>query len=310
MFVTSSNRRRFPLKGKFTVSFIGICLIVLSLAACNNTEGQNNTENKEMNETDQLGTLEISMPPWVNSPPQAWMVKLIIEEHLGWKVNITEADIGLSFASTANGTTDFFVDAWIPDSHDAFVEEHGDDIELLEPFTEVAPGGLVVPDYVEIGSIEELNEEKEQFGGKIIGIEPGAGIMEITTKAIEEYDLDFELVEGSDFAMTAAIGDAVDNNEWIVVTGWSPHWKFTKFDLKFLDDPQKVYGEIRHIYPVINKGLREKAPEVVDFLDKWEVDISVWDELIHEISVNEEDPETTVRNWLDNHEDLVQTWLE
>src|SRR5690625_437019 len=130
------------------------------------------------------------------------MVKLIIEEHLGWEVNITEADIGLSFASTANGTTDFFVDAWLPDSHDAFVEEHSDDIELLEPFTEVPPNGLIVPDYVEIDSIEELNDNKEKFNAEIIGIEPGSGMNLVTAEAIETYDLDYTLVEGSDFAMT------------------------------------------------------------------------------------------------------------
>lgn len=281
--------------------------------ACNNETNQNeqkNNENEETTETDQKGALEISMPPWVNSPPQAWMVKLIIEEHLGWDVNITEADIGLSFASTANGTTDFFVDAWLPGSHDPFVEEHGDDIEVLEPFTEVPPNGLIVPDYVEISSIDELNEVKEKFDSRIIGIEPGSGIMDTTTKAMEVYDLDFDLVEGSDFAMTAAIDDAIDNNEWIVATGWSPHWMFTIHDLKYLEDPEGVYGGIRDIYPIINKDLRDKAPEVVDFLNKWEVDSSVWDELIHEISVNEEDPETTVQNWLDDHEDLVQSWLE
>lgn len=289
--------------------FIGISLLVFSLVACSESEneGGNNGEGES-----EKGTLELSMPPWVNSPPQAWMVKLIIEEHLGWEVNITEADIGLSFASTANGTTDFFVDAWLPGSHDPFVEEHGDDIKVLEPFTEVPPNGLIVPDYVyeEITSIGQLNENKEKFNNRIVGIEPGSGIMDLTEQAIEEYNLEFELIEGSDFAMTATLEDAIDNNEWVVATGWSPHWMFTKFDLEYLDDPENVYGDIRDIYPIINKDLPDKAPEVVEFLNKWEVDGSVWDELINEISVEEKDPETTIQNWLDENEDLVNSWLE
>jgi len=298
------------LRRNIVLSFLAVSLLLFSLVACSNAD--NNSENGEGNNAEQKGTLEMSMPPWVNSPPQAWMVKLIVEEHFGWDVDITEADIGLSFASTANGTTNFFVDAWLPGSHDPFVEEHGDDIEVLEPFTEVPPNGLIVPDYVyeEIHSIEQLNENKEKFDGRIIGIEPGSGIMDLTEQTMEEYDLDFELVEGSDFAMTATIEDAIDNNDWIVATGWSPHWMFTKFDLEYLDDPKGTYGGIRDIYPIINKDFKDKAPEVVDFLNKWEVDGAVWDELINEISVKEEDPEETVRNWLDDNEELVNSWLE
>ncbi len=294
------------MKKKYIFVLISISMLFLCLVACDRSSETNGSGSNQGSK----GTLELAQPPWVNSPPQAWMVKVIIEDNLGWDVSVTDADIGLAFASTANGTTDFFVDAWLPGSHDAFVEEHGENIEILEPFTEVPPNGLIVPDYVDVNSIDELNEHKEKFDSRIIGIEPGAGIMETTNKALEVYGLEFTLIEGSDFAMTTAIGDAIDNNEWIVATGWSPHWMFTNYDLKYLDDPEGVYGGIRDIYPVINKDLREKAPEVVDFLNKWEVDASVWDELILKISVEEQDPETVIRNWVDNNQELVESWLE
>lgn len=303
---------------KFTIMLMVFGLIVLSLAACgnsNNAANENavngNAENENItNEnTEDKGTLEMSMPPWVNSPPQAYMVKMIIEDHLGWEVDITEADIGLSYASTANGTTDFFVDAWVP-SHDPYIEEHEGDLEILSQITTLEAPGLVVPDYVDIDSIEELNDHVDEFNGEIIGIEPGAGIMEQTTDAIEEYDLDYDMVEGSDFAMATVLGDAIDFDEWIVVTGWTPHWKFIKYDLKFLDDPEKIYGESNIIHPVINKDMHDKAPEVVNFLENWEVDISVWDEMIYATAVDEEDIEPVVREWLDDNEDLVEEWLE
>ena len=37
--------------------------------------------------------------------------------------------------------------------------------------------GLVVPSYVTIDSITELNDHKDKFGSRIVGIEPGAGLM-------------------------------------------------------------------------------------------------------------------------------------
>lgn len=284
--------------------FLGISLIVFALVACSGSGDEDNTESETK------GTLELAVPPWVNSEPQAWMVKLIIEEHLGWDVNLTAADVGVTFAAIANGTTDFFVDAWVPGSHDPFVEEHGDNIEVLEGHTEVPPNGLVVPEYVDIDSLEELNDHVDEFNGEIIGVEPGAGMHTTVEAAIEAYDLDYTLVEGSDFAMTAAIQDAVDNDEWIVTLGWSPHWMFTQFDLKYLEDPKEEFSGVRMIHPVVGLDFREKAPEVVDFLNNWEVETSVWDHLINEISVEEKDPEETLRTWIDENEDLVESWLE
>ena len=81
----------------------------------------------------------------------------------------------------------------------------------------------------------------ESVDYKITGIDPGAGIMEATEKAIEEYDLtDWDLVSGSSAAMTAALKKAYDKEEPIIVTGWTPHWKFAKYDLKYLEDPKGV----------------------------------------------------------------------
>ena len=102
---------------------------------------------------------------------------------------------------------------------------------------------------------------KDKLGGRIIGIDPGAGIMAASEKALIEYELDYELVEGSDATMVATLKQAIDNNKWVVVTGWAPHWKFATWDLKFLDDPKGVYGEAETINTIVRKGLKEHLPE-------------------------------------------------
>ena len=40
--------------------------------------------------------------------------------------------------------------------------------------------------------------------------------------------------------------------------GWTPHWMFDQFDLKFLDDPKKVYGDLEEIHAIAWKGFSEK----------------------------------------------------
>src|SRR5690606_3542859 len=67
---------------------------------------------------------------------------------------------------------------------------------------------------------------------EIIGIEPGAGIMAQASKALEDYGLDqWTLVEGSSAAMVAELQKAYHAEKPIIVTGWSPHWKFASFKL-------------------------------------------------------------------------------
>jgi glycine betaine/proline transport system substrate-binding protein len=133
--------------------------------------------------------------------------------------------------------------------------------------------------------------------------------MSTTEKAIKEYNLtNFELVSGSGATMTAALKSAIDNNEWIVVTGWTPHWKFARWDLKYLKDPKGVYGKEERINTIVRKGLKEDMPEVYKFLDnfKWTpedmAEVMVWN------TENDKPYENAVR-WINENKDKVQKWL-
>jgi glycine betaine/proline transport system substrate-binding protein len=69
----------------------------------------------------------------------------------------------------------------------------------------------------------------------------GAGIHANTVKAIDLYGLDYEQITSSGPAMVASLDKAIRDKEWIVVTGWKPHFKWSQNDLKYLKDPKGVY---------------------------------------------------------------------
>ena len=69
----------------------------------------------------------------------------------------------------------------------------------------------------------------------------------------------------SSSTMLASLKKAMDKGEWIVITGWTPHWMFDQFDLKFLDDPKKVYGDLEEIHAIAWKGFSEKDPFAAEF---------------------------------------------
>src|SRR5690625_2929295 len=79
---------------------------------------------------------------------------------------------------------------------------------------------------------------------QITGLEPGAGQSETNQEAIEAYDsLDGWTQElSSTGAMLSALDDAIGKEKPIMITGWSPHYMFANWDLKYLDDPEGIYG--------------------------------------------------------------------
>jgi glycine betaine/proline transport system substrate-binding protein len=44
--------------------------------------------------------------------------------------------------------------------------------------------------------------------------------------------------------MVASLDKAIRDKEWIVVTGWKPHFKWSQNDLKYLKDPKGVYPKM------------------------------------------------------------------
>ncbi|NLA62958.1 MAG: glycine/betaine ABC transporter, partial [Bacteroidales bacterium] len=143
--------------------------------------------------------------------------KIALEKQ-GYEVILTNLQIGLIYGelSKDNPNGDIFMDAWLPNTHKPYWNDYGDNlVKLGESFSE-GTTGLVVPSYVPINSIEELNTHKDTFKKKIIGIGSGAGIHASTFKAIEEYDLDLAQITSSGPAMVAALGKATRDKDWIV----------------------------------------------------------------------------------------------
>ncbi|PAD77721.1 MULTISPECIES: glycine betaine ABC transporter substrate-binding protein [Paenibacillus] len=149
-----------------------------------------------------------------------------------------------------------------------------------------------------------------QVNHQIIGIDPGAGIMKATATAIEEYGLsDWTLVEGSGAAMTATLDKALKNEEPIIITGWTPHWMFAKYDLKYLEDPKLVYGEAEEIHTVVRLGLQEDQPEAYQFLSNFKWTSDEMGEIMTAIQEGQ-DPEEAARAWAEANSDRVDEWTE
>lgn len=143
----------------------------------------------------------------------------------------------------------------------------------------------------------------------IIGIEPGSGTMQAANQAMEDYGLNQNLTTGSSAVMTQMLGDAIRQNAPIVVTGWTPHWKFAKYDLKFLDDPKGSFGKPEEIHTLARKDLKEDKPNAYKLLDNFEWTVDDMQEVLVDLNDGMDIKEAS-RKWVDNNQDRVQKMYE
>ena len=117
-----------------------------------------------------------------------------------------------------------------------------------------------------------------------------------------------KVIQGSEAAMLSALKKAYEKGEWIVVTGWTPHWKFAEYDLKFLNDPKLSYGEAEQLHVLANKDFSNKFPEVAEMLKKFSLNddqIGSLEALINEGMA----PEEAARQWIEDNRELVNSWI-
>ena len=149
----------------------------------------------------------------------------------------------------------------------------------------------------------------EQMDYKITGIDAGAGEMQLAEQAMEDYDTNYTVQSSSGAAMTQALADAYKDEKPIIVTGWSPHWMFSKYDLKYLEDPKGAMGGAEHINTVVHKGLKEKLPSAYKILDQFNWTPADMEAVMLNIYDGGSVKEVS-RQWIDDNTDKVSKWTE
>lgn len=160
------------------------------------------------------------------------------------------------------------------------------------------------------GGNEATTNISEELDYTITGIEPGAGITGQAINTLEEYENleGWKLEESSTAGMMGSLDAAIKNEEPIIVTGWNPHWKFSAYDLKYLEDPKGTFGGSENINTIVRKGLEEDMPNAYKILDRfyWEpqdMEAVMFD--AQEVSFEE-----AANNWIEENQDKVAQWTE
>lgn len=282
-----------------------VSIMIAVLAACSSANDNNESSgNKDADEK----TIDMGQINWAENIAVTNMWKVILAEH-GYDVEFHVLDIGTTMEALANDELDIGMEIWLPIQDASYLENYQDKVDFSEEtWYDNAKVGLVVPDYVDIDSVEELNDHVDLFEGEIVGFDPGAGTMEVTEDLLDEYDLNFELLPSSEPAMITEIKEAIKNEEPIVSPLWSPHRIFSEVDLKYLDDPKEVYGGVEKIHHATRHGFAEDYPEVDEWFKNWKMDDDDIGSLMSYVA-EAEDPIDGATKWVEENEDVIAEWI-
>ncbi|WP_379159010.1 glycine betaine ABC transporter substrate-binding protein [Paenibacillus sp. sgz5001063] len=284
---------------KKTWGILMLILLVAVAAGCSSNSSKGNPK------------VKLAYVAWDSEIASTNVVKEVLESKLGATVEMLQVDAGPMWAGIADGSADGMVAAWLPGTHASYLEKYGKDIEDLGPNLEGTKTGLAVPAYMDIQSIEDLKnaDVAKSLNNQIIGIEPGAGIMTTSQKAVDAYGLsEYTLLESSSAAMAQELQKAYADNQPIVVTAWTPHWMFANMDLKYLEDPKGIYGGAEQIHTMVRKGLKDDMPGVYQFLDQFQWTAEDMAQVMVDIQGGMS-PEDAAKAWVSEHEEQVNGWI-
>lgn len=251
-------------------------------------------------------TISMGTLSWEDLTPISGITKRVLER-AGYTVKLTTfSEWGIAYAALAKGDIQVLASQTDYVAHD-YWDRNKAKLEKISPVSHGLYQAFAVPKYVPIDSIEQLNENAEKFGGKIVGIEPGSGLMRDAASAVSKYGLKLKLVEGSTAAMTAALKSSIDRKEWVVTTIWEPSWMMQKYDVKFLRDPKGVFPLAQGYYWIGQKGFSAANPQAREAIASVYVPLSD----ITAINGAVKDGKTmdaAVKDWMDSHADLVKRW--
>lgn len=274
-------------------------VLALGLVACTSDDDGGGGGSAGGGDTIRMGYL----PSWSDGLSMAHLLENQLEE-MGYEVeHVALSDAAVVYQGLANGDIDIYPSAWPEETHIEYAERYEGDFESLSAWYDSADLNLSVPEYVDIDSIADLKGQADRFGGRIVGIEPGAGLTRATQDDVMPgYGLDdYELTTSSTTAMLAELEKAINNEDDIVVTLWTPFWANSTFPVKALEDPEGLFPQPESLHVLARAGFSEEYPDLAEYIGQ----ITIAD---NEYSVLED---LVVNEYGEGREsEAIQAWIE
>jgi len=259
-------------------------------------------------------TLKFGVVAWSEALALGSLVEYLMEKEIGQDVEVINPDAGVAYTALMNKELDLYLEAWLPLTHETYWDKVSSSVCDFGPMYEDASLGWAVPNYIPedvLSSVEDMDKDevKKKCKGRIVGIDPGSGLMQHSALMMKKYPQlkGWKLVEGSDAAMVAELKRSMQREDWIIVTLWRPHHAFARFDIRYIDEPKKILGSEERSHLVGREDFMSVFPNKVSrFCTRFTMPIDVVDDLTNMYQENEK---TAAPKFVKKYPELVEYWL-
>ncbi|MDQ7093295.1 methyl-accepting chemotaxis protein [Desulfosporosinus sp. PR] len=217
--------------------------------------------------------IKIAYNEYIESSFQVEVLKEVIKRKLSLAAEGILVNNQEIFRMVAEGKADFTVAPMLPSCR-GLEEEYGDRLENLGSNLDGCRLGVVVPSYVTINSLDEIQPYSHKFRNKLYTLQRRTSLGRMAGELAEAYSVSGLMIEyNEEDVLLKALHSAISNQEWIIITSWQPHYMFSIYDLKYLRDPKQVFGKEDHCATLVKKGLSKENPELYDLVKHFKLDM-------------------------------------
>lgn len=281
-------------------------------------------------------TIKLAENPWSASQLNVALAKILLEEQLGYTVEVVSIDENAQWPALATGDLSASLEVW-PSGHAANIAEYIDGQGSVENGGELGVVGKIgwyMPTYMldvdpDLATWEGFAKPETaalfataETGDKGQFLSGDPSFVQYDNQIITELGLPFQVVyAGSEEAILAALDSAVSREEPILFYFWTPHSVHAKYDLTEVALPEhteECYADPATVacdYPADNLfkifwgGLAEAAPDVYTLLSNMNYSTEDQIQMIAAVELDGKSLEEAAREWLDANTDVWEAWL-
>lgn len=314
-----------------------VAILILSiLAACGGDE--------DSDEAKEIDTIVFADAGWDSILVHNFIARTIIEEAFDYDTEQTTGSTMATFQGLREGDINVYMEVWTDNLYPAYDEaiEDGEVLDLAVNFDDNVQG-IFVPTYViegdkergiepvapDLKTVEDLKDYPEVFKdpedssrGRILNAPSGWTIEQKISNKFDAYGLDETMnnfLPGSDSALVADLVNKYEKGEPWVGYYWSPTWVTAKYDLTLLEEPEfdrDTWEETgatafppNDVMVSVHKDLPEQAPDVVEFLEKYETSSDLTEAALEYMEKEDVSAEEAGKWWMEEYEDVWTEWI-
>jgi len=283
-------------------------------------------------------TIKLAENPWTGSSVNVHVAKILLEEQLGYTVELVTIDENAQWAALSNGDLSATLEIW-PSGHAENMKQYIDDqkvVENLGPLGVVGKINWYVPSYLvaqhpELATWEGFKDATDAAlfktaetgeAGQFLAGDPSW--VQYDADIIKNLGLNFQVVQsGSEQSVLAAVDSAYSRQEPLLFYFWTPHSIHAKYDLTAVALPeysegcyaQADSGGVACAYPEDQlfkaawSGLEAAAPEAYALLKAMQYSNEDQIGLIAATELEGKEPAEAAKAWVTANEAVWKAWL-